>query len=298
MKLVREHINEFERGLDPRSAMEIGVKALTKKYLDMLNVPEDEYQIVNGEIKSSSKAFKNVMKNTGIQQLSETKQHSEIIDIIFKALAKYWPSDLQCWQPRILSFFNTPKRKQYILENLKKWFHTNTYKELIKLDVAATNNYIDKLAGNSIFSLGLSIEDESLMLKGLKKGANNLNRSGNKAIQMAGREGYTKLVELLLKDPSVDPSENTKDGIRYDLPDKHYGFRQAASNGHLECVRLFLQHPATEPDYRRNFALKHALRNGHNDVVKLLMSNNKVMAAIPEMEKSSILRLKKQGYIK
>ena len=47
MKLVPESLNEinFERGIDPKFAMDIGKRALIKKWFDDLDISPDEYNI-------------------------------------------------------------------------------------------------------------------------------------------------------------------------------------------------------------------------------------------------------------
>ena len=76
---------------------------------------------------------------------------------------------------------------------------------------------------------------------------------------------YFEIVELLLDDGRVDPSELNQECLRH-----------AAENGHLWVVDLLLQDWRVEPDAIQNFAIRLACLNGHSEIVNLLMSYDRV----------------------
>jgi hypothetical protein len=68
MKLVREHIN-FQRGLDPKSAMGIGSRALIKQWFDDLGIPPKNY-VINPDLSIDYKYYLD-LNNTKITSLPD-----------------------------------------------------------------------------------------------------------------------------------------------------------------------------------------------------------------------------------
>jgi hypothetical protein len=78
MKLVREHIN-FQRGLDPKSAMGIGPKALIKKWFDDLNIPPEKY-VINPDLSIDYK-YDLDLRNTQITSLPDNLAVNGSLDL-------------------------------------------------------------------------------------------------------------------------------------------------------------------------------------------------------------------------
>lgn len=99
-----------------------------------------------------------------------------------------------------------------------------------------------------------------------------------------------KIIQILLKDPSVDPSFNRNAAIRRAIMKEntevvsalladprvdpsdmnHTAFIEAAIRGYVEITRLLLAHPKVNPSFCDNYALKEARRRGHLEIVRLL----------------------------
>lgn len=95
----------------------------------------------------------------------------------------------------------------------------------------------------------------------------------NWAVFWASKKGHSDIVELLLQDPRVDPSAQDNEAIR-----------KAAEKGYTSVVTLLLQDPRVDPSARDNEALHLASSESkrsksHEDVCKLLLTDNRVVAA-------------------
>lgn len=87
----------------------------------------------------------------------------------------------------------------------------------------------------------------------------------NFAIRFSSRNGYSKIVEMLLKIPSVDPCANNNEAIIF-----------ASKNGHIQTVDLLLKDKRSDPSAINNKSLIDACFNGRVDVVKRLLLDNRV----------------------
>jgi len=56
----------------------------------------------------------------------------------------------------------------------------------------------------------------------------------------------------------------------------NYAIQLASRNGHLEVVKLLLQDPRVDPSADDNYAIELAFRKGHLEVVKLLLQDPRV----------------------
>ncbi len=56
----------------------------------------------------------------------------------------------------------------------------------------------------------------------------------------------------------------------------NYAIRLASNNGHIEVVKLLLQDERVDPSDFNNYAIKKASENGHTEVVRLLLSDLRV----------------------
>ena len=56
----------------------------------------------------------------------------------------------------------------------------------------------------------------------------------------------------------------------------NYAIKWASKNGHLEIVKLLLQDKRVDPSANNNYAIKWASKNGHTEVVKLLLEDPRV----------------------
>jgi ankyrin repeat protein len=87
----------------------------------------------------------------------------------------------------------------------------------------------------------------------------------NYAIRLASNNGYTEIVEILLKDKRVNPST-----------DYNYAIGKASENGYIEIVKLLLADVRVDPSDDANYAIRHASKRGHVEIVKLLLTDSRV----------------------
>jgi len=81
----------------------------------------------------------------------------------------------------------------------------------------------------------------------------------NKAIRRASEYGHLDILNRLLQDERVNPSD-----------DNNYAIRRASSNGYLAVVERLLQDERVDASDWRNDAIKQANANGHLAVVERL----------------------------
>ena len=86
------------------------------------------------------------------------------------------------------------------------------------------------------------------------------NRKGTTPIYIAGQEGHTEMVELLLRSGA---------DVNYAIPDGCTGLTQAAKNGHLATVHAFIA--AAPANAHKTLALQFANRQGHGEVARVLL---------------------------
>jgi len=98
------------------------------------------------------------------------------------------------------------------------------------------------------------------ILDGVNTGKNN-----QMLIKFAAENGYTDIIEMLLKDDRVNPIVHNNLPIAY-----------AAENGHLDAVKVLMNDKRVDPSDHNNDAIKYALRNNHLTVVKELLKDKRV----------------------
>ena len=87
----------------------------------------------------------------------------------------------------------------------------------------------------------------------------------NKILKTASIYGYSTIVELLLKDPRVDPSISG-----------NFAIQVASKKGHDKVVSLLLADPRIDPTADCNYAIKTAYYYGHYAVIKLLLAHPRI----------------------
>jgi ankyrin repeat protein len=87
----------------------------------------------------------------------------------------------------------------------------------------------------------------------------------NYAIRLASLYGHVSVVQLLMNDKRVDPSADNNDAIKL-----------ASADGHIAVVQLLLKDKRVDPTADNNYALRWATENGHTAVVQLLLNDPRV----------------------
>ncbi|KAJ3244451.1 hypothetical protein HDU78_010995 [Chytriomyces hyalinus] len=81
---------------------------------------------------------------------------------------------------------------------------------------------------------------------------------------LCSEQGHTSLVEQLLKQPDVDPSQN-----------ESYCLRMASENGHEQVVALLVQDGRADANAVDNAAIRFAARSGHARIVQILLRDTR-----------------------
>jgi ankyrin repeat protein len=116
--------------------------------------------------------------------------------------------------------------------------------------------------------------------------------------------GNLEVVELLLSDPRLDPCfkynhvvrwasikgdfelikfllsyKGSKDGCMWSFnpsEDDNFVIKSVSEGGHLEIVKLLLSDERVDPSAGENYAIRWASRNGHHEVVNILLKHTRV----------------------
>ena len=106
-----------------------------------------------------------------------------------------------------------------------------------------------------------------LALETYKEKLNNKNTQDE--FKLAVSTGNAVLVDLLLQDPCVNPSDGENNAIRL-----------ASQEGHLAVVDRLLQDPRVDPSDCNNYAFRMAVIHNHIDVVKRLLQDVRVNPSV------------------
>ncbi len=96
-------------------------------------------------------------------------------------------------------------------------------------------------------------------------------------------QGHTSIVDLLLKDPRVDPRAGNSAALRY-----------AAEKGRYDVVQLLLADPRVDPTAENNEALRLARMYSHRDVVNLLVQDERVKRSMKRIRRVYRYRVYRQ----
>jgi hypothetical protein len=101
---------------------------------------------------------------------------------------------------------------------------------IISKKLIETSNELMKIASENYYTKVIDILQQ------------NTSVNGNELMKVASENGYTEIVKLLLLDPSVDPSFSD-----------NYAIKFAAANGHVEVVKILLRDKRVDPSTNDNF---------------------------------------------
>jgi ankyrin repeat protein len=112
---------------------------------------------------------------------------------------------------------------------------------------------------------------------------NFLGDGDNYALRAAVYYGNYEMVEILLKQKKVDPSDLDNHSIEL-----------ASKNGYLNIAKLLLNDPRVEPSDNSNKAIIEAYYGEHDEIVKLLWSYESVKATLKNNDRQLYVFLKKE----
>lgn len=222
----------------------------------------------------------------------ENQDNSVIMEILNEILDKvltFNPNKLEHHAGGWVYLFFRLGREEEIWAN-PKWINDYTFNEFRNQNLKRTIETVKKLGANKAFVLGYSRGERDLEKWGIENGATNLTYKNNDPIQAACQRGDLELVNLLLADPKVDPTENTADGKRYGSNERQFCIRRAAKEGHIDVVKRLLKDKRVDPAYRNNWALAQCLAKGDLKMCQLLLTDQRVRDAIFNMNDISIKR--------
>jgi hypothetical protein len=295
MKIVREHILEFERGADPRETLRVGKEGLAYKIIREFDLPEDFFRVTHEQRKDrnyyrylSGGDNKRILRNWYKVGGDDKRAVEFIFDKFGKDGIEYigWLSEPQTQEAYRAGFIDILLDLDLVWENklLRPWNFKWLRDKLGEKEF--DKNLWKEFSPNQIFSIALKLRGYTHLggknleieyyKKAVKKGATNITNRNNTAFHSACIGGDLELVNILLKDKRIDPSCNAHDGIANRRDEFEYAIRQSAKAGHADIVERLMKDKRVDPSYRGNFALNWAIKGGHDDVVKLLLRDKRV----------------------
>ena len=132
------------------------------------------------------------------------------------------------------------------------------------MKILYNNIKIDKNILNDSFKLACIYGYSKIVEILLKNKDINPDIEDNKMLQLASKNGDLQIVKLLLNDKQIDP--NTND---------NYPLMIASEKGYLEIVKILIKDSRINIDYNNNYAIEQAALNGHFKIVELLLKESK-----------------------
>lgn len=137
---------------------------------------------------------------------------------------------------------------------------------------------------NQIYSLGVNYENAEFMKEGIKRGATNLDIGGTDVFEIPLKTDDGELLQLLLNNSSTDPGElfTVTTGDYYGRSDRterdesNKALRMAARYGKINTFKVLFNDSRSDPSATNNFALKWAIKEGHDEIVDILLSDERV----------------------
>ena len=151
---------------------------------------------------------------------------------------------------------------------------------------------------HELHGLYSSMSSRDLLLKGIssgnleavKKAVKKIDPSfdDNTALELATKKGEIEIVDFLLKDSRVDPSNNGNQNILW----------AAVDRGHASVVKRLLKDPRVDPTVNDNEILLHAAALGKYYCVKELLKDGRVDAqnTIKMMRTTNLIRAQWEIY--
>jgi hypothetical protein len=293
--IVRENLTSFTREAPSISGLGLGKTAIFPKVIEelMYDVLKDKDTNAPQKLSDFNEGNSYIIDPKKLPNFYEENQGNkvimEILNEILDKVLTFNPNKLEHQAAGWVNLFFRIGRGEEIWAN-PKWITDYTFNEFRHEDLQRTIETTKKLGANKAFVLGYSRGERELEKWGIENGATNLTYKNNEPIQMACDRGDLELVNLLLKDPKVDPTVNTSDGKRYNSDERQFCIRRAAKGGHIDVVKRLLKDKRVDPSYRNNWALAAALEKGDFEMCKLLLTDPRVREAIFDMKPIALRR--------
>ena len=225
-------------------------------------------------------------RNDFLDLYKSDSKYIPYLDEILERIANFNPNKFEYHRTWTEVFWDLNKIDM-LFNSPYNWVTDENIHILMDYKEKKTIEKIKELEPNKIFSI-CSQKNwyPELILYAIDHGATNLNIGSNEAIRKACERGDLLIAERLLKDPSVDPTQNTPDVKRYKQDEANFCIRRAAKNGHLDIVKLLLKDGRSDPSYKNNFALSAAITNKDKPMMDLLLSDKRVKEAVKYMPKT------------
>lgn len=296
MKIVRENIFEaqaFTREGTPLEKMGIGKEAVEANLLKEISNREnirkisdiDEENLNQISTKEVLEAYKKYKNNDLIMG---------IFDKLFHHVLTLSPVKLEFKINWWIILLNEIGRLDLIWDNKKTWVTRYSVNDLMDIDPAKTIKSAAKSGPNYVFTLGVDHYNKEMITWAIQHGATNLGLHHNEAIQQACDHGDEQLVDALLDAPGneVDPTDNTKDGVRYKNDERNFCIRRAAKKGFKNIVWKLMIDGRSDPSAKSNFALAAAVSNKDLPMIELLLQDQRVRSKISYMNGTAQKKLK------
>lgn len=282
-KLVKEALNEFQKGIDPKTTMGIGQIEEWKKEL-----LSEEHRWGRG-IEEFVKSI-----------ISQNDDHkSKLVDLLINL---YYTGEFEYLDNLVASipeiFVEISKKAPDLFKEILKGRYGGVilrnllvprfYSRLneLGLEGSGLDLALDYFSISKIWNRMVNARNTAGMKEAYDKGA-NIKAGIIKPYIVAIDAKDMELLEILLKD-GADPSIPLK---RQGRTEEQYPIRRATYNGWTEGVKRLLKDPRVDPSAHRNSALSSAVREGNQEIVDMLMKSRRVLSELRNTPKTTIDRL-------
>ncbi len=169
---------------------------------------------------------------------------------------------MDVWQGHILRHLGSLQSLQAFRITCRFCYHVGSYPALVDHLVLQCNDY------SQIIRRLMYVRGDARALERLLRPSGIAVKHRQNVLAWACEQERLDVLEWLLMDPRVDPSDNG-----------HDVFCNACSRGHLQVVQQLLAHPTIDPSVWDNYCLQCACRKGHVEIVKLLLAESRVNPA-------------------
>jgi len=297
-----EELFEFERGVDPKRSMGIGVEATKAKIKEEIawRIGDTRYHGPN-------------MLKFDVDLLSEKwERGTEVEKMAIKELMEEWLSGMKKWRTRnaIYNLKETLYDSGLLFDPKYMLLTPSTWETIAWQYPKESKEFaLQYFKPNQIYSIGVNYSDAEMMKEGIKRGATNLGIGGSQVFEIPLKNDDGELLQSLLDKSPHSPEEifgAPPSVARYQKPwmsgnerdESNRALRSAARDGKINTFKVLFNDRRSDPSATNNFALKWAIKGGYWDIVDILLTDERVREKINLLPKNTIKQLKESPYFK
>lgn len=294
---IEESIS-FKRGVDPKESMGIGLEAAKNRIKEEIRWGREDSWRGRDRLIFDPYILANEIwpKAKGVEKIAIEKIIKEWL-----SGKKGWRDNSKIWHLQdILYELGLLFDPEYAILNPSTW------EEIAPRFPNQSRNYaLQYFKPNQIYSVGIKSYDSKMMKEGIRRGATNLSIGGSAVFEIPLKDDDGELLQFLLDKSKLSPDDifgEPSEVARYNKPwmenardESNRALRIAARDGKINTFKVLFNDPRSNPSATNNFALKWAIKGDHWDIVKILLTDERVREKIDLIPKNAKQKLKDSG---